>query len=141
MKQTLRTIAICVFLLFFFIKSNAQRTVTYKAFLIQKSTDKKRWDKVPFTNCLIVQDLDKLTITVYNGTAKLVYVGYDVEIPEEDPKIGTTYISKCIDKDGKECIIQQIIWNGDLKGSSTFYINYAGLSLSYNTDIINHSNN
>lgn len=140
MKNTLKIALIFLISTSFQLKSNAQRTVTYKTFLIKKSIDKTEWENVPFANCIIVQDLDKLTTTIYKGSIKLIYAGYDVDLPTSDPKIGTTYISKCIDNEGKECVLQQIIWNGNLMGTSTIYINYPSLSISYDADIISHSN-
>ena len=126
------------FLCLFAIRSVSfgQDVITYKVLSIEKSNDNKSWKEIPFSHCIISQDIKNFITTIYNGTSKIIYSGYDVDLPKDDPKNGTIYVTKHIDNFGKECTIEQIIWNGTLKGSSTFFFLYNGLTYKYQTDII-----
>ena len=117
-------------------ESFGQDVITYKVLSIEKSTDNKSWKEISFSHCIISQDIKKFITTIYNGTSKIIYSGYDVDLPKDDPQNGTIYVTKHIDNLGNECTIQQIIWNGKLKGSSTFFFLYNGLTYRYQTDII-----
>jgi hypothetical protein len=123
-------------LFFYTLQANAQNSITYKVSTIKISVDGKKGETESVNNCVIVQDLEKFTTTVYKGSTKIIYTGYEVSSVSKDSTIGSIYVSKYIDNDGKECTIQQINWNKDLSGMTTFSMNYKEISYLYHTKIV-----